>query len=139
MSNDSCSIQRGVVKSITNSEVIVEIQSASACASCHAKGACGAADVSDKAIHIPLNDMDYQVGEQVEVVVKNSLGMLAVFLGYVLPLIILLITLFSLIPLYGEGVAGLAALGTVLLYYLSMTIFKNKLRKKFTFEISKLH
>jgi positive regulator of sigma E activity len=138
MSNDSCSIQHGIVESITSRELIVNIQATSACASCNAKGACGASDISDKAIHVPLSTVVFSVGERVKVIVKNSLGMLAVFLGYILPLILLLVVLFGTIPFYGEGIAGLASIGTVALYYLGLSFFKDRLSKKFTFEVTKL-
>ena len=82
---------------------------------------------------------DYQVGETVNVVMSPAMGTQAVWLSYVVPLIVLLaaIGVFSLCGA-GELATGLGSLGLVALYYLGLFFFRNKISKIFIFSIEKL-
>ena len=81
----------GVVKSITPSVISVEILNKSMCAACHAKSACTMSDMSIKTINVPnLQNESYEVGEEVLIVMKKTLGLRAVWISYVIPLIILM-------------------------------------------------
>ena len=131
----------GVVTSITPTDINVEILNKSMCAACHAKSACTMSDISVKQIQVPrtLKD-DYQVGEEVLVVMKKSLGLRAVWISYVVPLIILMILLLSLPYLnFSELASGLIAAVGVCVYYLGVYLFRDKLAKEFTFAIEKKH
>ena len=84
----------GEVVSITPQYIDVEILNKSMCAACHAKGMCSMSDVSAKIIRVNNYFGDtYSVGEQVRVVMKKTLGLKAVWISYVFPLIILMILL----------------------------------------------
>ena len=70
----------------------VEILSSSACASCHAKGLCGMSEEEKKLIMVPTDPYTvYEEGEIVDVMTKKSMGLKAVWISYVIPLLILLI------------------------------------------------
>ena len=84
---------KGIIKSVENDVIKVTIQNVSACASCHAKGVCSVSDVKEKTIEIFNNKNSYSIGDEVNVLLQQSLGFKALFLGYVLPFIIVLITL----------------------------------------------
>jgi sigma-E factor negative regulatory protein RseC len=91
--------------------------------------------------NIEVFDMtnQYQVGEEVNVVLKQSLGFRALFLGYVLPFILVLFVLLVLTMITNnEAIAGIGALSVLAPYYLLLFIFKDKIRKKFTFIINKI-
>lgn len=129
----------GVVLEITPVYIDVEILNKSMCAACHAKGACTMSDVSAKVIRVanPANE-HYDIGEQVIVVMRKTLGLRAVWLSYVIPLIILMILLLSLPHLnLNELSAGLLAVLGVSIYYLGIYLFRNKIAKEFTFTIEK--
>ena len=82
----------------------------------------------------------YQVGEEVLVVMKKTLGLRAVWISYVIPLIILMILLLSLPYLnFSELGAGLMAILGISLYYVGVFLFKDRLAKEFTFAIEKKH
>jgi sigma-E factor negative regulatory protein RseC len=133
----------GVVTSITNEFITVEILNKSACAACHAKGVCIASDESIKTIDIPQSistlACDYQVGEEVKVLLKASLGARAVWITSVVPLMLLLATIFILTKIVvSELITGISVLAILAFYFFLIYLLKNKISKDFTFSIEKL-
>ena len=132
----------GKVVSVDKDYIGVEIVNKSACAACHAKGVCGASDASIKVVEVAQDittlTEDYQVGETVNVVMRSSMGTQAVWLAYVVPLMVLMaaILVFWLCQA-SELVMGLGALGILALYYVGLFFFRNKISKIFTFIIEK--
>ena len=127
----------GKVVSMTPATTTVEIISHAACSECHAAGVCGMSEFEEKAIEVPADPYaTYGVGDEVQVVLKASMGMKAVWLAYFLPLVVLLAVALGLIALgVGEVAAGLAGLGAVALYYLALWLFRDKLRNEYVFTI----
>jgi sigma-E factor negative regulatory protein RseC len=127
----------GKVVSMTPATTTVEIVSHAACSECHAAGVCGMSEFAEKAIEVPADPYaTYGVGDEVQVVLKASMGMKAVWLAYFLPLVVLLAVALGLIALgVGEVAAGLAGLGAVALYYLALWLFRDKLRNEYVFTI----
>ena len=115
----------------------VEILSSSACASCHAKGLCGMSEEEKKLIIVPTDPYTvYEEGEIVDVMTKKSMGLKAVWISYVIPLLILLILILSLSPVIGnEAYTGLAAIGGVALYYFIIWLIRDRLENEFVFYI----
>ena len=133
----------GVVTSITNEFITVEILKKSACAACNAKGVCIASDESIKTIDIPQSistlACDYQVGEEVKVLLKASLGARAVWITSVVPLMLLLATIFILTKIgVSELITGISVLAILAFYFFLIYLLKNKISKDFTFSIEKL-
>ena len=128
---------KGIVKSVTPELTTVEIVSLSACAECHAKGMCGIADSEIKEISVPTDPYsDHKPGDEVEVMLKKSMGLKAVWISYVIPLFILMILILSLSSVtVHEVYAGLGAIAGVALYYLLIYIFRDRLAKDFVFYI----
>ena len=88
---------KGVIKSITPELTTVEILSTSACAECHAKGMCGMSESKVKEISVPTDPYSvHEVGDEVQVMLKKSMGLKAVWISYVIPLFILMILILSL-------------------------------------------
>lgn len=129
----------GRVEAITANDIRVVIVSQSACASCHAKGACTASDVAEKQVVVSKPFHSYTVGETVKVTMKQSLGYKALFLGYILPLIVLLVSLFVFNGIgFSEGISGLLSLGVLGPYYFILYVFRKRIEKEFYFDIEKL-
>lgn len=127
---------KGIIKNVSDKRIIVCIISESACASCHVKGACSVADMEDKEIEINHFEGVFSVGQQVEVIGKTSQGFKALFYGYVLPFILIMIVLITLTSLqFSEGLSGLISLSVLVPYYLVLYLTRNKIRKSFEFEI----
>ena len=87
----------GRIVEITPEFTTVEILVSSACAACHAKGLCGMSEAEEKVIMVPTDPYaQHNVGDTVTVMTKMSMGMKAVWISYVVPLIILMILILSL-------------------------------------------
>ncbi|HOZ15225.1 MAG TPA: SoxR reducing system RseC family protein [Tenuifilaceae bacterium] len=128
----------GRIDAVTPNDIRVVIISQSACASCHAKGACSASDVSEKIVVVSKTNHNFLVGETVKVLLKQSLGFKALFLAYILPFIVVITALFSLSSFVSEGIAGILALLSLIPYYAILYFFKNKISKQFNFDIEKI-
>ena len=127
----------GIIVEITPDFTTVEILSSSACASCHSKGLCGMSEEEKKLIMVPTDPYTvYSEGQQVKVMTKKSMGLKAVWISYVIPLLILLILILSLSSVIGnEAYVGLAAIAGVALYYFVIWLLRNKLESEFVFYI----
>jgi positive regulator of sigma E activity len=129
----------GRISKISDNIIEVSILSMSACSACHAKGMCSVSDMEEKIVEVRNpKDADYEVGESVIVSMKKSSGNHAVMLGYFIPFLILVISIFTLSKILNdEGMAALISLGLLVPYYIILYIRKEKLKKKFAFFISK--
>ena len=127
----------GQVVSMTPKTTTVQIVSQSACSECHAAGLCGLSEFTEKAVEVPSDPYaTYGVGDEVQVVLKASMGFKAVWIAYFLPLVVLLAVALGLIALgVPEVVAGLAGIGAVALYYLGVWLLRDRLRNEYVFTI----
>ena len=129
----------GRVISVCKSCVEVEIINKSMCAGCHAKSVCALGDSKEKVISVPCNNADfYSVGDEVTVYMQKSMGFKAVWISYVIPLIILLV---FLLTLQGLGMndlwSGLISIFAVAFYFLMVFLFRDRVDKVFEFKIAK--
>ncbi len=131
----------GIVEEINEQAVQVRIQQASACDLCHAKSICSSADTKEKIIQVRVPEGSVAVGDRVMLEGAASMGMKAVFLAYVLPLVCLVLVMVLCLTWIAPGnelVAALAALGVLLCYALGLYLNRDKLTGKFRFEIRSL-
>lgn len=128
---------KGKVVDMTPATTVVEIVSSSACSECHAKALCGLSENVTKTVEVPTSPLaTYGPGDEVEVCLKATMGLKAVWISYVIPLIVLLAVLLSLNAAgLGELVAGLSAIGAVALYYFVIYLLRNRLRNEYVFYI----
>ena len=128
---------KGRVVGITPQITTVAIEQHSACSACHAAGLCGMADVAEKAVELATNPYaSYKVGDEVDLVLKASMGMKAVWLAYFIPLLVLLAVILGLIALgVGEVAAGLSGIGATGVYYFLLWLFRDRLRNEYVFTI----
>jgi sigma-E factor negative regulatory protein RseC len=128
----------GLVKEVTPETIKVSLLNVSSCASCHTKATCSVSDVDNKIIDIINAGQDIKKGDTVKVIFEKSLGPLALFLGYLMPFILLMIVLIiSWSVMKDEVFAGIASLLSVGVYYLALILFRQKLKNTFTFKILK--
>ena len=130
---------KGTIIEITESNIRVEIINKSMCAACHAKGFCTTGDTKDKIIDVAyLNRGEYSVVDSVVVTMRRSMGFKAVWISYVIPLLILLIFLLTLHSLgFGELLAGLSSVLAVGVYYLVVYLLRDRISTDFVFTIAK--
>ncbi len=129
----------GRIIEITPDFTSVEIVASSACSACHAKGLCGMAEDREKVIMLPTDPYTvYEVGDEVQVYTKMTMGLKAVWISYVIPLLILMILILSLPSVIGnEFLRGGVAIAGVALYYFIIWLLRDKLADQFEFYIKK--
>ena len=126
----------GKIVAIDADFITVEIVAESACASCHAASLCGTADATHKAITVPATLGNWEVGQEVHVYLKRSMGFKAVWLAYAIPLAVLLAVLLRLNATgISELASGLVAIDAVGVYYLVLWLFRDRLRNEYSFYI----
>lgn len=132
-------VHKGKIVEVDPQFTTVEIISESACATCHAAGLCGMSEYKTKAIQVPTSPTAlYEPGDEVEVVLKATMGHKAVWVAYVIPLILLLVFIF--IPLglgKSELVSALCGFFAVASYYWFIYAFRNILKNEYVFKIRK--
>ncbi len=127
----------GRVIKVDDSELHVQILSMSACASCHAKGYCSAGDMEHKIVDVKnVYEERYKPGDEVTLVLKRTKGSYAVFLGYILPFLVVLISLIVMTQtMDNEGLAGLLSIAFLVPYYTILFRFRHKIKEQFDFMI----
>ena len=128
---------RGRIVSITPELTTVEIVSEPACSACHAKGLCSLGDATVKQVELPTRGWDsYAVGDEVQVVLRASMGHKAVWLAYVIPLLVMVAALLGTLAAGGsELLAGGIAIGAIALYYTLIWLLRGRLRNQYVFNI----
>lgn len=130
---------KGRVIEVTRDKVSVEIISQSACSACHAASLCSMSEAVRKIVEVPVyQNAEYIVGEEVDVLLAPSMGLKAVLLAYVLPLVVLVVLCVSLsFTSLGELYVGLAGLGAVAVYYMILYLIRGRFEKEYVFTIEK--
>lgn len=130
----------GKVLEVTQDELKVEILAKTACSACNAKTVCAASSAKSKIIAVKrYNDGRFAVGDDVYVIIRESLGFKAVLIAYLIPLFILIFLLLTLSRITSnELITGLVPIGSVIVYYAVLALFRKRLRTKFIFTVKKL-
>ena len=129
----------GFVESVAEQMATIKISSQSACAACHAKGACSAADQEEKTLTVSTAGQEVFPGEQVRVLISKRTGLRAVAFGYMYPFLLIMLVLITMTSLgMSELQAGLWSLLSLVPYYLVIYILKDRLGNSFTFKMQKL-
>ncbi len=128
----------GIIISKSGDCAVVEIVSKSACADCHAKGMCSASDMKKKHVDVRSMGEGYAVGEKVRVVAAESLGVSAILLAYVMPLLVVVLVLVACaVAKTDDAMAGLSSLGAAAIYFVVLALFRGRLQRTFIFSIQK--
>ena len=130
---------KGKIVKITPQVTTVAFTQHGACSQCHAAGLCSMGDVAEKVVELPTDPYSkHAVGDEVEVFLKASMGFKAVYLAYLIPLVVLLAIILGLMSLgVGEVVAGLSGIAAVGVYYLVLWLFRGKLQNEYVFTLKR--
>lgn len=130
-----CIEHDGIVQDSGNNHVTVRILSASACSGCHAGVSCALSGQEEKIIDVN-GSYNVSPGDKVTVQMKQSAGFTALFLGYIMPLLLVMALLIILVSLsVQELIAGLCSIAVLIPYYIVLRLFRKQIGKKFTFTI----
>jgi positive regulator of sigma E activity len=127
---------KAFVKEVNGTSLTAIIVNQSACASCHASGGCSMADVREKEVEVDHFNGQFKPGQEVSILLQESMGFKALFFGYLLPFILMLTILIAIFTLTGnELAAGSLALGILIPYYTMLYFMRGRLKKIFKFEL----
>ena len=131
---------KGRVLSIEEGVVRVAIEVNEACGSCASRKACAMGQGTTREIVISTDEAEkYSVGEVVNVMARQSAGVMAVVLCYVVPLIVLVTALAVAVALgVTEGLSAILSLGVTALYYALLGLFHKRISKRVIFTINKI-
>jgi positive regulator of sigma E activity len=125
----------GIVQKKNDKSVIVSISAASACSGCHAEGSCNLSGKEEKIVEV-TGIYDVKPGDIVTVLMKQSMGYAALLLGYVFPVISVIVLLIILVSLnVSELASGLTSLAVLIPYYITLYFFRRRINEKFTFTL----
>ena len=129
----------GVVDGVEGEGVRVRILQSSACSACKVAAHCNASETKEKIIDVMDADAShYQKGDQVMVVADTAVGFRASLYGYLLPLILMVVTLVGVLAAtHSEGLAAVSALGILIPYYVLLFLMRNKLRNRLSFTLER--
>lgn len=129
----------GVVDGVEGECVRVRILQSSACSACKVAAHCNASETKEKIIDVMDADAShYQKGDQVMVVADTAVGFRASLYGYLLPLILMVVTLVGVLTsTHSEGLAAVSALGILIPYYVLLFLMRNKLRNRLSFTLER--
>jgi sigma-E factor negative regulatory protein RseC len=128
----------GKVERIEKHKVYVRIEQNAACSDCHAQSVCLASDKKEKIIEINDYSESYSLREEVIVTARSSMGLFAVLIAFVIPLLLVIISLIAGLNLSrNEVVGGLIGLSILVPYYLILYFFRDRLKRNFIFTLSK--
>lgn len=130
----------GVIEKVEGSTVHVKIVQQSACSECHAQSMCCASESKDKIIDIQDSSGIFQAGEKVMIYGQSSMGLLAVLLAFVIPILIVVTAIaLGTSREWDDTVTGLSGLLLLVPYYYILYLLRNKLKKRFVFTLKKLN
>lgn len=131
----------GRVTAIRPTEVDVELLQLSACASCHARGACTTADMRMHQVTITKDlPVGLSVGDRVQIIADNPKVLQASVYAYIIPLMLIVLEAVLLPKLLGLTEIALVAviLGTIVLYGGVLWVLRDHFKRTFTFRIRSL-
>lgn len=129
----------GIVMYVSGETAHVSITQTSACAACKAKEMCMSSESQEKELDAMMAE-PMQAGDRVEVEVRERLAWKAVLLAYVMPFFVMIAVLAVLsgVTDWGEAVTGTLSLCAIALYYLILSLFRNRLQRQFSFVARKI-
>ncbi len=128
---------KGTVLSISGTHVKVKIVQHSACASCLVSSHCQVSESKEKIVDVfDAQSASYKIGDYVVVSTSRHMVIQALILGFIVPLILLLASLFLFLwRNNSEGLASLLSLCTLLPYYCLLWLFRKKMANTVSFHI----
>ena len=127
---------QSVVTDVRPGILQVEIRDETVCSACSAQKSCCMSGNREKRLEIPFTSGDYRPGDTVTVEGKASMGLKAVFIAFILPVILILIVLSVATSMnVDERQAAIISLSALAVYYLGIYFFRNKFKQLFVFTI----
>ena len=127
----------GIIEQMDGDSIKVRIVQTSACAACKVASHCNAAESKVKIVDvIGAAASRYQIGQEVTVWASKDVANKALALGFGIPFLLLLAVLVTVLCFTAnEGVAAIAALGSLLPYYFLLWLRRDSIQRGISFHI----
>ncbi|PCI31240.1 MAG: hypothetical protein COB60_12335 [Flavobacteriaceae bacterium] len=119
----------GVIESVCGELAQVRLKSNANCDGCKAQSACGV-DSGDKVVYVALKE-SLDLKTVITVGIDKKKGLMAVVYAYVLPFLLVLITLIVGSVFLPESIAGLLSLVVLIPYYILLYFLRTAFTEKF--------
>jgi sigma-E factor negative regulatory protein RseC len=130
----------GTIERIDPPVLYVRIEQPSACSGCRAGASCPAAEGKSKTVRVEDTTGRFAADEQVLLHGRYGMGMQAILLACVIPMMLIVAALGIAFGLTGnEPISGGIGLSVLLPYYGLIYLIRGKLNRKFVFTVSKIH
>ncbi|HRN15805.1 MAG TPA: SoxR reducing system RseC family protein [Xylanibacter oryzae] len=130
----------GIIESIGKDFIRVRIIENYACSECSVASHCNASDMKEKIVNIyNLNNIkDYRIDETVIVTASTKIEFNAILLAFIIPFIIMVVTLFIVASTTSdELLSAIASLFVLVPYYVVLYYNRGRIREKLSFEIER--
>jgi sigma-E factor negative regulatory protein RseC len=128
----------GVIESISDKKLFIRLSRLPACADCHARGICPVPDTAGGELMVTDRAEGLEQGDRVVVSVTRPVAYKAVWLGYVLPLILVLATMILFTALrVEEWVSALLSVSVLAPYFILIRLLDRRIERSVTFSVSK--
>jgi sigma-E factor negative regulatory protein RseC len=132
-------IHTGIIRQGHDGQLQVEITDQVECSACHVKGTCAAGSSKDKIFPVDSGMSDFVPGESVYLHLSMKTAFKALFWAYILPLVILLVSIGGIGMIASELTTGLITLAVLAIYYIVLYLTKNFFNKEFSLNIKRLN
>ena len=131
-------LHKGKVVEIQQDKLKVLIERSDACVHCEAQKLCGMNKTTSQIYEIKVAAPQYyKIGDIINIELNPHLGMVALFLCYVMPLLLMILSLvISDFFIKNEIICGIISIIILIPYYFLLFLGKKYFNEKFTFNIS---
>lgn len=128
----------GIVEKIDGEKCHVRILQSVACAGCAAHRLCNSSESKEKIVEASCNGEILRVGDSVEVEGTVMQGLQAVYICYVIPLVLIVACLFVGTHTWGELTGIVLSIIVMTAYYTVLYLFRMRIGKHFGFTVRQI-
>lgn len=126
----------GIIDSIDGRHIRVRILQSTACSACKIASRCSASETKEKLIDVETDPTGLHVGQQVVVGTAHAVARKALLLGFGLPLLLMVAVVIGfLLAGASEELSGMAALGSLIPYYILLWLLRHRVARQVVFSI----
>ncbi len=129
---------QGSVSSISKDFIEVVLDHNIRCEACGAQSSCKVSKSGENLIKLPNNKSDLVLGDRISISITTQKALTAVFWAYILPLILVLLTMIVSNFFLNELYAGMLSFLVLCPYYLSLYIFRKYFSKSMNINLEKI-
>lgn len=128
----------GIIEEIDGTHARIRTVRKSACSICRHANTCSSSEC--KSVVIDVDDksvLGHCVGDTVTIKAKRKIAFIAVFLGFLAPLAVFIVSFLTMYSFYGDDlISSFIGIVSLAVYYFFLSLYRHKLALLFNFKIS---